>query len=100
MKKEDMEVTEDTDGDGNIVTSMSHKDSARKRHACITSYYGLNELISYKYGCMYGEELDETKYKNNVKLQELAKIYAYDYMDLDRIYSESTALGYVIKHIK
>ena len=100
MKKEDMEVTEDTDGDGNIVTSMSHKDSARKRHACITSYYGLNELISYKYGCMYGEELDETKYKNNVKLQELAKIYAYDYMDLDRIYSEITAMGYVIKHIK
>ncbi len=100
MKKEEMEVIEDIDAYGNTVVSMPHKNAEQKRHACITSYYGLHELISYKYKCMYGEDLDESKYGNNAKLQELGKIYAYDYMDLDRIYSEITALGYIIKRSK
>lgn len=74
---------------------MPHKNTALKRHACITTYYGLDELITYKYGKLYqGATLSKEDYKDNVRLQELSKIYSYDYMDLDRLYSEITAMGY------
>lgn len=95
MKKSDIKVVESTDKKGNIVKSMPHKDTPRKQHACITTYYGLNELIEYKYKMLYPDEvLDEKHYKDNAHLKELSKIYAYDYMDLDRLYSEITAMGY------
>ena len=95
MKKADMHVSEECGKNGNVVKVMAHKDTAKKQHACLTTYYGLNELIKYKYETLYsGETLNEKNYKTDTRLQELGKIYAYDYMDLDRLYSEITAMGY------
>ncbi|MDE7108118.1 MAG: hypothetical protein K2O39_07335 [Clostridiales bacterium] len=95
MKKADMNVVDTVDKKGNPVKSMPHKNTDLKQHACITTYYGLNELIEYKYKTMYPDEaFDEKHYKDNAHLTELGKIYAYDYMDLDRLYSEITAMGY------
>lgn len=95
MKKADMKVVESVDTKGNTVRTLPHKDLARKRHACLTTYYGLQNLIEYKYKMLYPDEvLNEKHYKDNAHLQELSKIYAYDYMDLDRLYSEITAMGY------
>lgn len=98
MKKADMQVVENTGGDGEVVRTMSHKNTALKQHACITTYYGLNELIDYKFKALYpGEKLSGDGYNTDARIKELAKIYAYDYMDLDRLYSEITAMGYVLK---
>ena len=94
MRKEDIKIVEVCD-DGKVKIDMPHKNPAKKLHACITTYYGLNKLIEYKYNKMYPDEvLNETKYKNNPKLQKFSTIYAYDYMDLDRLYSEITTMGY------
>lgn len=95
MKKADMQIVEKRDSEGNIQRTLPHKNTAAKEHACLTTYYGLDELIAYKYKELYPEEtLSKKDYKNNARLQELSKIYAYDYMDLDRLYSEITAMGY------
>ncbi len=91
MNKKDMKLEEDKKGN----KTMAHKDTEHKKHACLTTYYGLNELITYKYKCMHPEmPLSEENYKNNANLQEISKIYAYDYMDLDKIYREITSMGY------
>jgi len=95
MKKADMQVIEKRDKTGKTEKVMPHKNTELKQHACITTYYGLNDLIEYKYGVIYpGEVLSEDNYKGNARLQKLSKIYAYDYMDLDRLYSEIIAMGY------
>lgn len=91
MKKADIKVVEEYDEAGNIEKSMPHKNTDLKQHACLTTYYGLNELIMYKFNTLYPSE--EIK-NDNSRLIELGKIYAYDYMDLDRLYSEITAMGY------
>ncbi len=93
MKKADMKV-EEKEGE----RSMSHKNTQLKQHACLTTYYGLNDLIAYKYEALYpAETFKEAVKENNAHLQELSKIYAYDYMDLDRLYGEITAMGYLLK---
>lgn len=80
---------------------LAHKDVARKLHACLTSYYGLHELIAFKFAKLYpDEDFSKVDYKNDARLAELAKIYAYDYMDLDKIYGEITSMGYVLKPIE
>ncbi len=95
MKKDCITVVEKQDENGNVSRMMPHKNIRQKQHACLTTYYGLSELIAYKYEKLYrGEILNEADYKDNARLQELSKIYAYDYMDLDRLYSEITAMGY------
>ncbi len=97
MDKADMKVVEEQDENGNTVKSVPHKNKARKRHACLTTYYGLDELVKFKYGMLYpSEKLGENDY-TNARLKELGKVYAYDYMDLDRLYSEITAMGYKIR---
>lgn len=94
MKKEDMQVVEKIKN-GVAVKVMPHKNIELKQHACITTYYGLNELIAYKFGKLYPDAtLGEANYKNDARLGELSKIYAYDYMDLDRLYSEISAMGF------
>lgn len=97
MKKRDMYIVERTDESGNTVKTLPHKDAESKRHGCITSYYGLNDLITYKYGVL-NPEADITKldYATDERLRDLGRIYAYDYMDLDKLYSEISAMGYVI----
>ena len=100
LKKADMKVTETVE-DGKTVKVMAHKNTAKKTHACITTYYGLHELIEYKYNTLYPDEkLSEKNLANNPKLQKLSAIYAYDYMDLDRLYSEITATGFVLERLK
>lgn len=95
MKKDCITVAEKQDENGNVSRMMPHKNIRQKQHACLTTYYGLSELIAYKYEKLYrGEILNEADCKDNARLQELSKIYAYDYMDLDRLYSEITAMGY------
>lgn len=97
MKKCDMHVVERTDGNGNTVKTLPHKDAEKKRHGCITSYYGLNDLITHKYGVLYPEaDITKLDYATDVHLRDLGRIYAYDYMDLDKLYSEISAMGYVI----
>lgn len=82
MKKKDMSVV-----NGNI----KHKNIELKQHACITTYYGLDDLIKYKFKALY----PDAELKNDdSRLLELAKIYQYDYMDLDKLYGEITAMGY------
>lgn len=95
MKKSDIKIEERRGENGAAIKTMPHKSTALKQHACITTYYGLNDLIAYKYKSLYPDEkLTEKQYKNNTRLQELSRIYAYDYMDLDRLYGEITAMGY------
>lgn len=97
IKKKDMHVVEKTDEKGNTVKSLPHKDTEKKRHGCITSYYGLNDLITYKYGVLYPEaDLKKLDYATDTHLRDLGRIYAYDYMDLDKLYGEISAMGYVI----
>ena len=73
-----------------------HKNVALRRHACITTYYGLRELIEYKFGILYpGEDIRKVA-PSDARLRELYNIYQYDYMDLDRLYSEIASMGYVI----
>lgn len=88
MKKKDMKPE-----NGKVV----HKDIPNKRHACLTTYYGLDELVKFKFGKLYPEEDIKAVSNTDERLYELGKIYAYDYMDLDRIYAELTSLGYVIE---
>lgn len=97
MKKAEMSVVEGKDASGTPTKSLPHKDTAHKRHACITTYYGLNDLIMFKYGALESEaDLSALDYKTDERLRELAKIYAYDYMDLDKLYAEITAMGYIL----
>ena len=96
MRKKDIVVKEVKDNDGNVRITAPHKDAARKRHACITTYYGLKKLISYKFKVMYGGEDISKVSPSDKRLRELYNIYRYDYMDLDRIYREITSIGYKI----
>lgn len=96
MRKKDIVAKEVKDNDGNVRITAPHKDAARKRHACITTYYGLKKLISYKFKVMYGGEDISKVPPSDKRLRELYNIYRYDYMDLDRIYREITSIGYKI----
>ena len=87
MRKADMKAV-----DGKVV----HKNEAVKQHACLTTYQGLDGLVKFKYSLLKpNADLDKLD-NNDELLKSLATIYAYDYMDLDRLYKEITALGYDI----
>lgn len=94
MSKADMKVEESVDNDGHLIKNMPHKNIELKQHACVTAYYGLDELIRFKFKTFYpGED-----FKNDdERALALANIYRYDYMDLDRLYGEITSMGYVLK---
>lgn len=95
MKKADIKITEELGADGETIKTMPHKNTELKRHACLTTYYGLDELIRFKYKALYPDaELSEKSYKTDENLRGLGRLYAYDYMDLDRLYGEITAMGY------
>ena len=97
IKKNDMRIEEKTDKNGKSVKTLAHKDIARKLHGCITCYYGLHDLIMYKYAALYPDaDLKNPDYAGDTRLTELGRIYAYDYMDLDKLYGEISAMGYVI----
>lgn len=87
MPKEDIFLNKET---GKIV----HKNPDKKQHACVTSYYGLDELIKYKYSLLKPSADSKKIAPDDKCFLELSKIYAYDYMDLDKLYAESVAMGY------
>lgn len=95
MPKRDIVAKNDVDEHGKAVVVAPHKDAARKLHACITTYYGLKDVIDYKFFVMYKKEASSVS-PDDKRLLELYKIYNYDYMDLDRIYSEVRSIGYKI----
>lgn len=97
MKKADMKVETTKNEKDQPELSMPHKNIDLKEHACITTYYGLSELIAYKYENLYPDEaLSPEIYKDNPRLKKLSKVYNFDYMDLDRIYDEIVSMGYVL----
>lgn len=97
MKKADLRVVQEETEAGELVKTVPHKCAKSKQHACLTTYYGLHDLIAYKYGLLCPEKDFAAACKQSDEtLRSLAKIYAYDYMDLDRLYEEITAMGYVI----
>lgn len=96
MKKKDMPVMESVDSDGNRKITVLHKDLSRKLHACLTTYYGLKELIEYKFSIMYPDENVKDVSTKDARLRELYNLYQYDYMDLDKLYTDISAIGYKI----
>lgn len=96
MKKKDIVTKREVEKDGTVKIIAPHKNIALKQHACLTTYYGLKELIEYKFSVMYPGEKIEDVAPTDSRLRELYNLYQYDYMDLDRLYSEITAMGYKI----
>ena len=94
MKKKDMTLSVNEKSDGTKVKTVNHKNTETKEHGCLTTYYGLRDLINYKFSLMYPDENSEEVSPTDERLVELYKIYRYDYMDLDRTYKEITSLGY------
>lgn len=94
MSKEEMLKAVKTDENGKITAP--HKDTENKKHACLTTYEGLDELIKFKYSLMYPNADINSLSPTDESLCRLGKLYAYDYMDLDRLYSVFESLGYSI----
>lgn len=94
MKKADITLKEEVAADGSVSRDAPHKDHERRLHACLTTYYGLKELIDYKFSLLYPDADVSAVPSDDPRLGELCKIYRYDYMDLDRMYAEITAMGY------
>ncbi|MCM1195362.1 MAG: hypothetical protein NC332_05470 [Firmicutes bacterium] len=83
--------------DGNGAVTYTHKDAELKRHACLTTYEGLDELIRFKYEHMYPDSFAKGKLSDDdAKLLALGAIYRYDYMSLDSLYEELITLGFKI----
>ncbi len=75
---------------------LQHKDEDRLRHACLTTYYGLDELIQYKYETMKKASEAGEKEVGEVSINNLSAIYRYDYMVIDGMYDALSRLGYSI----
>ncbi len=75
---------------------LQHKNVDKLRHACLTTYEGLDKLIKYKYETQ--KEASEKGEKNigTVDFNAAADIYRYDYMVIDGMYDALTRLGYSI----
>ena len=95
MKKGDITAVQVTEG-GKTQVKAVHKNAARKQHACITTYYGLKQLVEYEFSLACpGEDVSKVPC-SDARLKGLYMIYAYDYMDLDRLYGEIVSLGYKV----
>ena len=92
LKKKDIAVVQQGD-----KKTVPHKNTQKKLHACLTTYYGLHELVSYKYALLRPGTQVNSLPGTDPLLRELGMIYAYDYQDLDKLYGEITALNYVLK---
>ena len=76
--------------------TLSHKNIEKKRHACLTSYLGLDQLIRYKHETI--KKRIECGHNNvaDDDLKTLASLYRYDYMVMDGMYEALQQLGYSI----
>lgn len=75
---------------------VEHKDISRKLHACITTYYGIKQVIEYKFSLMYPDLNVSNISLKDRRLSKLYNLYAYDYNDLDRLYGVVLSIGYKI----
>lgn len=82
--------------DDNDCFVLQHKDISRLRHACLTTYRGLDKLIKYK--CrVYEEEAKKGEKKlDKHNLDTESSIYRYDYMVIDNIHDAMERMGYSI----
>jgi hypothetical protein len=102
MKKSEMKISVKIDQESRkTVREVVHQDNERKRHACVTTYRGLDSLIRFKFKLLYPEkDFDKAVSEKDESILKLKDLYAYDYMDLDRLYEEFHVLGYVIDESK
>ena len=75
---------------------LQHKNTDKLRHACLTTYEGLDALIQYKYKTLQEASAAGEKEVGTVTLHALSSIYRYDYMVIDGMYDALTNLGYSI----
>ena len=75
---------------------LQHKNTDNLRHACLTTYEGLDALIQYKYKTLQEASAAGEKEVGTVTLHALSSIYRYDYMVIDGMYDALTNLGYSI----
>ena len=76
--------------------NLSHKNIENKRHACLTTYQGLDQLIRYKYKTIKKRIASGNKDVSDVDLKTLSALYRYDYMVIDGMYEALHKLGYSI----
>ncbi len=75
---------------GAVQRRLEHKNTAKKLHACLTTYRGLEKLMEEKYKVIYpGKIIDKT----SGEFMEL-DLYGYDYMVMDAVYDAVSAIGY------
>ncbi len=68
-------------------------------HGCLTTYYGLDELISYKADLLAADAKSRgEKFDRDAVLTELSSIYRYDYMALDGLFEDAKLYGYGLVH--
>ena len=75
---------------------LQHKNVDALRHACLTTYEGLNKLIDYKYEVIKQASDAKEKDVETVDKNALDSIYRYDYMVIDGLYDALTRLQYSI----
>ena len=78
------------------IWNLSHKDVEKKRHACLTTYQGLDELIRYKHETIKKRMESGDKDVISADIKSLSALYRYDYMVIDGIYEALHQLGYSI----
>jgi len=96
MSKAEIEKLNGID-EGKTVSEVKHKDTKKLKHACLTTYYGLDDLIKYKFGLIYGKTEAQKVKDKDARLLALSDIYKYDYIDLNSLYSSVLTLGYTVK---
>ena len=91
-----LEKNRTTDGVEQSVYALSHKNTEARRHACLTTYVGLDTLIKHKYNILCQEEQKGERRVVGADMNSLAEIYRYDYMVTDAMYEALVRLGYCI----
>lgn len=75
--------------------TVKHKDDARRLHGCLTTYYGLDELISYKADLLAADAKSRGEaFDRDATVAVLSSVYRYDYMALDGLFSDAQIYGY------
>ncbi len=95
MSKSEMKVEEKVEN-GKSIREVCHKDKDKMRHGCLTSYYGLDDLIKFKFELLYGKTEANNVSNTDARLLELSDIYKYDYLDLENLYSYILTMGYTV----
>ena len=75
---------------GEVKRRLEHKDTAKKQHACLTTYRGLEKLMEEKFKISYPGVLIDKTSKRFMDLD----LYGYDYMVMDEVYDAVHSIGY------